>query len=70
MTDRFENGMAVRRSVLGDEHVDRAEAAKTDFDTPLPDPYYRRRMGHSLAKRRNSTQREVNANTRFAGCHG
>jgi 4-carboxymuconolactone decarboxylase len=35
MTDRFENGMAVRRSVLGDEHVDRAEAAKTDFDTPF-----------------------------------
>jgi 4-carboxymuconolactone decarboxylase len=25
----------VRRSVLGDEHVDRAEAAKTDFDTPF-----------------------------------
>jgi len=33
MTDRFETGMRVRRSVLGDAHVDRAEAAKTDFDT-------------------------------------
>ncbi|MFN3661761.1 carboxymuconolactone decarboxylase family protein, partial [Yoonia sp.] len=32
MTDRFEKGMRVRRSVLGDAHVDRAEAAKTDFD--------------------------------------
>ena len=31
-TDRFEAGMAVRRSVLGDAHVDRAEAAKTAFD--------------------------------------
>ena len=27
--------MAVRRSVLGDTHVDRAEAAKTDFDAPF-----------------------------------
>lgn len=33
MTDhRFERGMAVRRAVLGDAHVDRAEARKTDFD--------------------------------------
>lgn len=30
--DRFEAGMAVRREVLGDAHVDRAEAAKTPFD--------------------------------------
>ncbi len=28
----FETGMAVRRSVLGDAHVDRAQAAKTPFD--------------------------------------
>ena len=33
--NRFEDGMAVRRSVLGDEHVDRAEAAKTAFDEPF-----------------------------------
>lgn len=31
-TDRFAEGMAMRRSVLGDAHVDRAEDAKTDFD--------------------------------------
>jgi 4-carboxymuconolactone decarboxylase len=30
--NRFEAGMAVRRSVLGDAHVDRAEAVKTVFD--------------------------------------
>lgn len=30
--DRFETGMNIRRSVLGDAHVDRAEAAKTVFD--------------------------------------
>ncbi len=35
MTDRFETGMQVRRRVLGDAHVDRAEAAKTAFDTPF-----------------------------------
>ncbi|MBN9673776.1 4-carboxymuconolactone decarboxylase [Roseibium aggregatum] len=35
MSDRFTNGMEVRRSVLGEEHVDRAEAAKTEFDEPF-----------------------------------
>ena len=28
-------GMQTRRRVLGDAHVNRAEAAKTDFDTPF-----------------------------------
>ncbi len=31
--DRFEDGRKVRRAVLGDAHVDRAEARKTPFDT-------------------------------------
>ena len=35
MSERFERGMAVRRAVLGDAHVDRAEAAKTGFDAPF-----------------------------------
>ncbi|WP_424987318.1 4-carboxymuconolactone decarboxylase [Microbulbifer sp. S227A] len=35
MQDRFETGMTVRREVLGDAHVDRAEAAKTAFDMPF-----------------------------------
>ncbi|MEM9432678.1 MAG: 4-carboxymuconolactone decarboxylase [Pseudomonadota bacterium] len=35
MPDRFEIGMSTRRSVLGDAHVDRAEAAKSDFDAPF-----------------------------------
>jgi 4-carboxymuconolactone decarboxylase len=30
--DRFEKGMAMRKSVLGAEHVKRAEANKTEFD--------------------------------------
>jgi len=37
MSDRKAAGMAVRRKVLGDAHVDRAEAAKTDLDTPFQD---------------------------------
>ncbi|HPG22799.1 MAG TPA: 4-carboxymuconolactone decarboxylase [Amaricoccus sp.] len=35
MSDRFDRGMATRRSVLGDAHVDRAEAATSDFDAPF-----------------------------------
>ncbi|TYB87703.1 4-carboxymuconolactone decarboxylase [Oceaniovalibus sp. ACAM 378] len=35
MSERYEAGMAVRRAVLGDAHVDRAEAAKTPFDAPF-----------------------------------
>ena len=35
MDDRYQKGMTVRRAVLGDAHVDRAEAAKTDFDLPF-----------------------------------
>ena len=32
MVDRYEHGMKVRREILGDEHVDDAEATKTDLD--------------------------------------
>src|ERR1700732_1535770 len=35
--ERHEAGMRVRRSVLGDEHVKRAEAAKDDFDADFQD---------------------------------
>ncbi len=35
MSERYDKGMEVRRSVLGDAHVDRAEAAKTEFDEPF-----------------------------------
>jgi len=33
MSDVYQTGMTIRREILGDAHVDRAEAAKTDFDT-------------------------------------
>ena len=32
---RHEAGLRVRRAVLGDAHVDRAEAAATEFDAPF-----------------------------------
>lgn len=35
MSERYDKGMQVRRHVLGDAHVDRAEAAKTSFDEPF-----------------------------------
>jgi 4-carboxymuconolactone decarboxylase len=33
--ETFERGMKIRRAVLGDEHVDRAQANATDFDAPF-----------------------------------
>lgn len=35
MPDRYEKGVATRRSVLGDAHVNRVEAAKSSFDEPF-----------------------------------
>lgn len=32
---RYDQGMRVRRAVLGDAHVDRAQAATTSFDEPF-----------------------------------
>lgn len=35
MTDRYDAGMRTRRAVLGESHVDRAAAEKTEFSEPL-----------------------------------
>ncbi|WP_209599051.1 4-carboxymuconolactone decarboxylase [Ruegeria sp. HKCCSP351] len=35
MSDKYESGMRVRRRILGDAHVDRAEDAKSDLDGPF-----------------------------------
>jgi 4-carboxymuconolactone decarboxylase len=32
---RYEEGMRIRREVLGEAHVSRAEAAKSEFDAPF-----------------------------------
>jgi 4-carboxymuconolactone decarboxylase len=36
-TKRYEQGMKVRRAVLGDEHVDRAAASTTEFNRDFQD---------------------------------
>ncbi|SEP11256.1 4-carboxymuconolactone decarboxylase [Salinihabitans flavidus] len=35
MSERYATGMKVRRRILGEGHVVRAEEAKTDFDAPF-----------------------------------
>ena len=57
MSDQHEEGMRVRRAVLGDAHVDRAEAQKTDFDAPFQDFITRSAWG-MLWTRSGLTQRE------------
>lgn len=44
--DRYRLGMATRRAVLGDAHVDRAEAARSDFDSPFQDLIIEAAWGH------------------------
>lgn len=35
LSSRYREGLAVRRAVLGDPHVDNAEKASTEFDQPF-----------------------------------
>ena len=42
---RFEEGMATRRQVLGDAHVDRAAVTSTDFDRPFQETHNGGGMG-------------------------
>jgi 4-carboxymuconolactone decarboxylase len=55
--DRYELGLAVRRSVLGDSHVDRAELVSTDFDRPFQELITEAAWGH-VWSRPNWTKRE------------
>lgn len=45
-SDRYQQGMTTRRSVLGDAHVDRAEAAKDAFDEPFQELITEAAWGH------------------------
>jgi 4-carboxymuconolactone decarboxylase len=49
-SQRHEAGMGVRRAVLGDAHVDRAEAAKNDFDAEFQDLITRYAWGEIWAR--------------------
>lgn len=46
MTDIAAKGMTTRRRVLGDAHVDRAEATKTAFDAPFQSLITEAAWGH------------------------
>jgi len=48
--ERHAEGMRVRRSVLGDEHVKRAEAAKDDFDADFQDLITRYAWGETWTR--------------------
>lgn len=59
LSDLQKKGMATRRSILGDAHVDRAEANKTDFDAPFQELITDAAWGHvwsgdQLSKRERS----------------
>ena len=57
MSDRHATGMATRRAVLGNAHVDRAEAVKSDFDAPFQQFITEGAWG-SVWSRPDLTQRE------------
>lgn len=48
---RYAEGEATRRAVLSDEHVDRVEAAKTDFDTPFQALITEEAWGHLWSRK-------------------
>jgi 4-carboxymuconolactone decarboxylase len=54
---RYRQGMETRRAVLGDAHVNRAEAAKTAFDEPFQELITEAAWGH-LWSRPEWTKRE------------
>ncbi len=56
-TDRHRQGMATRRAVLGNAHVDRAEANSTEFDQPFQSLITEAAWGH-VWSRPNFTKRE------------
>ncbi len=45
-SNRYRQGMATRRAVLGDNHVDRAQSATTDFDQPFQELITEAAWGH------------------------
>ena len=56
-TERYRQGMITRRSVLGDRHVDRAQASTTDFDRPFQELITEAAWGN-LWSRQTWTKRE------------
>jgi alkylhydroperoxidase/carboxymuconolactone decarboxylase family protein YurZ len=48
--DHFDQGMTIRRQVLGDAHVDQAIAGKTSFTAPFQDFITRTAWGDVWAR--------------------
>jgi 4-carboxymuconolactone decarboxylase len=46
VSDRYRQGMATRRAVLGNGYVDHAESLKTEFDEPFQDLITETAWGH------------------------
>ncbi len=60
MTDRYADGMRVRRAVLGDAHVDRAEAGRCALDKAqerVQQPSVSERRGHVMRELRQMTSK-------------
>lgn len=57
VSERYRQGMATRRAVLGDAHVDRAEGSKSTFDEPFQELITESAWGH-VWSRPNWTKRE------------
>jgi 4-carboxymuconolactone decarboxylase len=58
-SERYRQGMATRRAVLGDNHVERAQSGSTDFDRPFQELITEAAWGHvwsrpTLTKRERS----------------
>lgn len=56
MNERYKKGIQVRRSILGDSHVDRAEAQKSELDEPFQDMITETAWGNLWANDRISTR--------------
>jgi len=56
-SERFQEGMATRRKVLGDAYVDASEANRTEFNGPFLDMITEAAWGH-VWSRPNWTKRE------------
>lgn len=56
MEERYSKGAKVRRQILGDAHVDRAEACKTDLDTPFQEMITETAWGNLWANDRISAR--------------
>jgi 4-carboxymuconolactone decarboxylase len=56
-SERYKQGMATRRAVLGEAHVDRAQSMMTDFDRPFQELITEAAWGH-VWSRPTFTKRE------------